>query len=96
MKYNQTVTQLIGLCPEEFQATIISEMKAEILQLFKSFTPTESTSEYLTRKEASKILKVTLVTLSNWDKKGVLQPYRIGNAIRYKREEIESALQALC
>ncbi|MFD1292400.1 MerR family DNA-binding transcriptional regulator [Lutibacter holmesii] len=30
------------------------------------------------RKEVSKILKVSIVTLHNWDKLGVIQPYRIG------------------
>ncbi|MCU4158382.1 helix-turn-helix domain-containing protein [Carboxylicivirga sp. A043] len=52
----------------------------------------EVPEEYLTRDEASKILKVSLPTLWHWNNKGILKPYRIGNKIRYKKSEIDSCL----
>jgi len=45
-----------------------------------------------TQARAAEILKVSLVTLSDWNKKKILNPYRLGNLIRYKRSEIEQAL----
>ena len=40
--------------------------------------------------KVAEILKVSLVTLSDWNKKKILNPYRLGNLIRYKRSEIEN------
>ncbi len=52
-----------------------------------------SESNYLSRKETSKLLKVSLVTLNNWANTGVLTPFRVGNKrILYKREDVEKAL----
>lgn len=44
--------------------------------------------EYLTRKQVSKLLKVSRQTLSNWNKSGVLKAIRIGTRVRYKKEDI--------
>lgn len=49
--------------------------------------------EYLTAEELTKILKVSLVTIWSWDKKGILKPLRIGNQKRYRRSDIEKFLQ---
>ena len=57
----------------------------------KKFQPVRP-PEYVTRKEAAKILKVSLVTISDWNKKRILNPYRLGNLIRYKRSELDKAL----
>ena len=48
--------------------------------------------EYLTRKQTSTLLGVSLVTLSEWTKEGKVKGYRIGSRIRYKRHEIEQSL----
>ena len=42
----------------------------------------------LTRIETAKLLGVTLPTIIDWQKKGILKGYRIGNRIRYKHAEI--------
>lgn len=85
------ITQVFGITPEEFKDSILTDVRAEIKSLSQSFQPTTPT-EYLTRQEVSKILKVSLVTLSDWNKKKILNPYRLGNLIRYKRSEIDLAL----
>ena len=48
--------------------------------------------EYLTRKQTSTLLGVSLVTLSEWTKEGKVKGYRIGSRIRFKRHEIEQSL----
>lgn len=53
--------------------------------------------KYLTIKQASKLLHVTPLTLRNWDKKGILRPYRnpANNYRVYRIDQIESFLRRL-
>lgn len=55
-------------------------------------TPTASEEKLLTRIQTAKLLGVTLPTLYDWTKKGLLTSYRIGNRIRYKHAEIMEAI----
>lgn len=45
----------------------------------------------LTPKDVSDLFKVSLTTIWNWSKKGILQRYRTGNCVRYKRSEVLKA-----
>lgn len=49
--------------------------------------------QFLTRKETSNLLKVSLVTLNNWQKKKTLIPNKIGKRVLYKKDDVEKALQ---
>lgn len=51
-------------------------------------------SKLLTRKQVSEMLSVSVVTIIDWDKKGVLKPLRIGNRVRYQLIEIEEILKS--
>ena len=53
--------------------------------------------KYLTIKQASKLLHVTTLTLRNWDKKGILKPYRnpANNYRVYRLDQIEGFLRRL-
>ena len=86
-----TMTQIFNVSPEEFKESILTDVRAEIKSLAQNFQPI-APLEYLTRQETAQILKVSLVTLSDWNKKKILNPYRLGKLIRYKRIEIENAL----
>lgn len=88
------ITQLHGVNPLEFKEIILADVRTELQALSQNFQPVTQ-PEYITRKELAEILKVTLVTIIDWDKKGVLKPYRLGNLIRYKRSEIEQSLIAI-
>lgn len=48
--------------------------------------------EYLSRKEVAKLLKISLTTLNDWSKQGIIQAYRIGNRVLYKKKEIEDSV----
>jgi len=85
------ITQVHGITPQQLTSNILKDVRTELKEIVLNFQPKKQ-PEYLTRKEVAKILKVSLVTLSDWNKKGVLKPYRLGNLIRYKREEIDQAL----
>jgi hypothetical protein len=44
--------------------------------------------EYLSRKDTARILKVSLTTLSDWTKKGIINPFYHNTRIRFKKSEI--------
>ena len=47
---------------------------------------------YLTRGEVCKQLQISLPTLHNYTKEGLIKSYRMGGKVRYKAQEIEQAL----
>ena len=85
--------QFIGTTPadlvHEIKSAIIPELKEELSKEFQPKQPTE----YLTRTEVCKLLKIDLSTLHRWTKSGKLNAYGIGNRVYYKRSEIESYLE---
>jgi hypothetical protein len=52
----------------------------------------KAAEEYLTPQQFAEILQVSIVTLWNYDKKGITKPLRIGNAKRYRRSDLEKVL----
>ncbi|KUO68838.1 MAG: helix-turn-helix domain-containing protein [Lutibacter sp.] len=85
------ITQLHNITPQEFREGIISDIRVEFEKLSKNFQPVLP-PKYLTRQEVAKILKISLVTISDWNRKGILKPYRLGNLVRYKQSELDEAL----
>ncbi len=79
--------------PQEYQSDI-QYIKSELQDLKKNFQPQKPT-EYLTRVEVSKMLKIDLSTCHNWTKKQILISYQIGGRVYYKRKEIENAIVKL-
>jgi excisionase family DNA binding protein len=74
----------IELKLHRFESSLISKLK-------KEFQP-KKPEEFLTRSEASALLKVTVTTLDRWTDQGKLQRYGLGNRILYKRSEIEKSI----
>lgn len=75
---------------DEFRTVIQDAVKTEIekLNLNKPETPTE----YITRKDTAGILGISLPTLNDWSKRGVIPSYRIASRVRYKRAEVMNSL----
>lgn len=83
--------------------TLLSEVKSivsnEVTSIVQNelHTLTNGTPQkgvkLLTRQQTAKMLNVSLVTLHNWAKKGILNPYKIGNQVRFKQTEILQALE---
>jgi len=88
-----TTTQIQGL-----EASVlldkIDQLQAQLTSLQDTIKPTQEI-ELLTRKEVSKMLSVSLVTLHRWNKKGLLVPHRLGNEIRYKKHEVLGTLTTI-
>lgn len=72
---------------------LISELLIGVEEIIlKNHHTKQREKEYLTRKEVSDLLKVSLVTVHTWTEKGILKKYAIGGRIRYKADEVHQAL----
>ncbi|RYH75539.1 DNA-binding protein [Flavobacteriaceae bacterium 144Ye] len=79
---------------EKISATVSATVSENLLNVLEEQFSTKNENEkgYYSRKELSKILGVTIQTLIEWDKRGILKPLRIGNLIRYNKQDIDNAL----
>jgi excisionase family DNA binding protein len=87
-------TQVYGISPEDLKNEIVAEIKKELQELTKSLQP-KPFDELITRQEASQILQISLPTLLSYRKLGIIQAYKFGRKIRYKKEEILDAVKAI-
>lgn len=90
----QRSIQLLNLSPEELKKEILTEIKVEIRSL-ESRLQQKGPEEYLTRAEVAELLKISLPTVSDWSKKGILKPYRLGKKVLFKLSEIDDALNKI-
>ena len=77
--------------PEELTGII----NHAVIEAVKKIQPPASTLQreiLLTRKETADKLKISLVTLNDWTKRGLIQSYLIGGRVLYKESEIEASL----
>ena len=54
--------------------------------------PIQKEEEYLTPSEMAQFLKISMVTLWHWDKKGITRPLRVGNLKRYRKSDLEKII----
>ncbi len=69
-------------------------IKQRLNEIEKHVKPNEATV-LLTRNEVAKMLEISLPTLHNWVKTGILTAYRIGNKVRFKQDEVLNSLQSI-
>ena len=86
---------LNGLTVEELRELIVDTFRE--VQSHKEFkhkleSQTDKECNFFSRKELAKLLKVSLPTLHEWTKDGLLKSYRIGNRILFKECEVLQAL----
>lgn len=51
-----------------------------------------NSKEWLTSKETQNLLKISSVTLWSWSKNGTLKAHKIGNRLRYRKDDVLKAL----
>jgi excisionase family DNA binding protein len=82
--------RLIDLTENDFFIKIEQIIEAKIA----SVVPVKKEeTEYLTRKEVCKILRITMPTLYAWVKQGYLKPLRIGFRVLFRKAELEVAFE---
>ena len=81
------------------QGVSVNEFLSQIGQLIdekmtsQHQTKNEKQSAYLSRKEVAQLLKITLKTLHEWTKGGILQSYKIGTRVLHKENEVKETLE---
>lgn len=70
----------------------MEKIQEAITNSLSVFTSTPPSEKLLTRKETADKLKISLVTLNDWTKRGMIQSYIIGGRVLYKESEIEKSL----
>lgn len=53
----------------------------------------QNQSNFISRLEVAKLLKISLPTLNDWTKEGLLKSYRIGTRVLYKLHEVEESIK---
>lgn len=91
MKTNFKEVKIYDLDPIQFREDIIKHVKLLISDLTKQLEP-DKPEVWLTRKDASKFLGVSLMTIHDWSKKGILKPKKIGTRIRFRQSDIIEVL----
>ncbi|MCT3663214.1 helix-turn-helix domain-containing protein [Elizabethkingia anophelis] len=84
--------QFVGINPNdlitELKNSLIPELTAQLTAKFQPIQPTE----YLTRSEVCKLLKIDLSTLHRWRKDNVIPSYGMQNRVYFKRNEVEQLI----
>ena len=93
-----TLTQILlnGISNEELQSSIRATVASEVQRVFDQYfpkEPIETAPEFLTRKETAEILGISLVTLNEWTKNGVIPAKRIGTRIRFDKQQVYDSLK---
>lgn len=83
--------QFFEVDPEEFKKEILEGVEKLLVEFSKQFTPKEP-EVWLSRKDVSELLGISLVTLYQWGKLRILKPYKIGTRVRYRQSDIEETL----
>ena len=82
---------LQGIKLDDFLYQIEKTIESKVNEKLDQFRP-KPKLEYLTRAEASKMLRISLPTLNQITKDGILASYRIKQRILYRSDEVEEAL----
>jgi hypothetical protein len=79
---------LQGISVEELLQKIELIVEKKIEEKIKIEKP----AHLMSRKEVAAFFKVSIVTVHNWTKEGILPSHRVGSRIFYKSNEIEEVV----
>lgn len=86
------ITQIQNLEVNELKELIEISVKKALEQ---KASKQEPETELLTRNQVSKLLGISLVTLTEWIKQGKIPALRIGTRVRFKKDEVLNSLQEI-
>lgn len=67
------------------------QLEAHATKLLNTSRP--DVKEVLTRKETAQFFGVSLVTVNDWSKAGILWPYKVGNRVFFRRSQLMQVLE---
>lgn len=78
---------------EELQNLISEAVRGQILNISNNSPP--QNQEFLSRKETAKILRISLPTLTDYVMRAIIPAYRIGNNVRFRKDEVLNSIQKI-
>lgn len=72
----------------------IAKTVEQLLDKRQQLTPVHEPEELITREETAKILRISLPTLHEWTKRGIVPHYKVATRVRYKRNEVMNLFQS--
>ena len=72
--------------------SLISEAVAENV---RHLQPPQAEPELLTRGQVAQILGISLPTLNDWTKRGLLPALKIGSRVRYRKHQVYDSLKEI-
>ena len=91
----EEIIQILNITKDELIQIVKEGVKLELNRQrsmgkpLNRLTITGEDTEYLTRNEVSKVLNVTVQTLNNWRREGVLNPLKIGGRVLYRKDYVQ-------
>lgn len=88
------MNKLVVLTPEELRTLIQESVKAGLQALSQpEASSAEALPEWLTRKDVAAYLSISLATVDNFTRDGLLKKHYVAGLPRFKREEVIQALK---
>lgn len=88
---SKQIIQIENTNADDFKNEIITGV-ITALKSFGGQSQTNNSEIILSREEAAKLLKISLVTLWDMTRKDKIPAFRIGNKVRYKKSDVLNAL----
>jgi excisionase family DNA binding protein len=88
---SKQIIQIENTNADDFKNEIINVV-ITALKSFAGQSQTNNSEIILSREEAAKLLKISLVTLWDMTRKDKIPAFRIGNKVRYKKSDVLNAL----
>lgn len=87
---------LTHITPDDLILKITNNVLSGMAAILKESRESDlNAKEWLSSKETETLLKISSVTRWNWSKKNILKSYKIGNRIRYRKDEVLQALLSI-
>ncbi len=91
--YKMDGIYISAISKDDLENLLRKVVKEEINEALPDSNQSEQNHVIITRQEAANLLGVSLNTLNDWTKRGILQSYRIGTRIRYNKADVLNALK---
>ena len=85
--------EFVVISPDSLRYLISEAVASTVRDELNLHFRKKTDKQIYTRKEVAQELGISLVTLGEWTKRGIIKAFRIGNSVRYKAEDVDKALK---
>ena len=78
-------TNVFETTQDQLVSSVVNELKNE-------FKQAPFSDQFLTKRQLTELLTVSLSTVNKWTSRGVIQAYQLGGKVYYKASEVECSM----